>query len=777
MFRKQSQSLPFSEYEPFWQKRWEESKIFHSDPLPNTVNWVVIELPPFANGSLHLGHVRNYVMGDVSARFRRMAGYNVLYTSGFDSYGLPNELAARENGRHPQNLAEDVMDEMRRDFLRLGLSHDTRRIIGYHEPQYYRWVQWVFLKLYEQGLAYKQEGLVNWCESCCLTLADSLVEQGNCWRCGNKVEIRTMSQWLVNESVFADEMLQGLAELKNWPAKIKRIHRDWIGRREGATVRFNLKEANELEFSVFIPHPVLLPGAGFIALAPIHPLVTLLSEKGLISAEILKDIENFRKSGFSTRQLLTASGAPADLPSLELGVSALNPITGSELPLIISPALDLRTNNGITVGFPAHIRADNAFAQQFGIEPKQVLSFTQTNVDKTLFDWDESWIMLVPPVLKGLPASEAKAEIIKILKHNEKGEISVSYRLRDWNIARQRYWGPPVPIIFCPVCGTLPVPEDSLPVVLPYDVDFNGDGNPLEKSPEFVHTTCFKCGSAARRETDTLEAYSSPWWYHWNCKRMSTDYPFDKEEASWWHPVDLMIGGEDQARTCFFHIRMMTRALQRADIVEYDEPVDTLLAIGMVKANGKKMSKSAGNAVDPFSLIAKYGTDTLRLSLMAGAAPESDLNWSDVNLGQIFAFLNKVWHFGKLIAAQDISFKKIYASAQIDENYSLSRKLSHQLQTAIQRTTEAYCHNNYHLAASNLIFLFSKIETYFEEAISRRGALDERDVNTVTIAFDSFLRMLAPLCPHISEQLWAECHGEGFIAEADWVKNIIQAKK
>ena len=440
MIREQSQILPFSEYEPFWQNRWEEAKIFQTDPLPHSPNWVVIELPPFANGSLHLGHVRNYVMADVSARFRRMAGYNVLYTSGFDSYGLPNELAARENGRHPQDLAEEVMDEMRRDFLRLGLSHDTRRIIGYHEPQYYRWVQWVFIKLYEQGLAYKQNGLVNWCESCSLTLADSLVEQGNCWRCGNKVESRTMAQWLISESVFAEEMLEGLPKLTNWTAKIKKIHTDWIGRRAGATIRFNLKEADNLEFEIFVNHPVLLPGAGFISLAPIHSLVTILSDKGLISAEILEEIGRLRKSGLAARDLLTGNIQPAEFPVIKLGVSAINPITGNDLPLVISFALDLRTNDGIAIGFPAHIRTDNAVARQIGIEPEQVLQSAKPDEKKSLFDWDETWTMLFPTELKDRPASEAEPEIIKLLEAKGKGKTSVSYRLRDWNIARQRYW-------------------------------------------------------------------------------------------------------------------------------------------------------------------------------------------------------------------------------------------------------------------------------------------------------------------------------------------------
>jgi leucyl-tRNA synthetase len=783
MIREQAQSLPFSDYEPFWQNRWEESKIFQTDPLPDQPNWVVIELPPFANGSLHLGHVRNYVMADVSARFRRMAGYNVLYTSGFDSYGLPNELAAMEKGRHPQDLAEEVMAEMRRDFLRLGLSHDTRRIIGYHEPQYYRWVQWVFLKLYELGLAYKQEGQVNWCKSCSLTLADSLVEQGRCWRCGSDVETRTMEQWLINESAFADEMLEGLPKLKNWSDKIKKIHVGWIGRREGATVRFNLKEAAEVEFSVFINHPALLAGAGFIALAPMHSLVTLLGEKNLLPAEILKKLQHFRESGFAVRPFSAGSSQAFEFPPVQLGVSAINPLTGEEVPLIVSFAHDLRTNNGITVGFPAHIRADNALTQELGIESRQVLKpAAGKSKTESSFDWNESWIMLAPAELEGISAEAGKAEIIKILAEKGSGEASVNYRLRDWNIARQRYWGPPIPIIFCPACGVLPVPEESLPIVLPYDVDFTGDGNPLEKSPAFVHTTCFKCGGAARRETDTLEAYSSPWWYHWNCKGMTTENPFDKQEASWWQPVDLMIGGEDQARTCFFHIRMMARALKRAGVVEYDEPVDTLLAIGMVKTDGKKMSKSAGNTVEPFALVGKYGTDSLRLSMMAGASPESDLNWSDVNLKQTYAFLNKVWNFGKLLSAQQpeqpsISFEKMSGDERIDESYSLSRKLARQMQTAVERTTDAYCRNNFHLAASNLSFLFSRIETYFEEAISRRGSLDERDLKTLAVAFNGFLRMLAPLCPHLAEQLWSECRGQNFIAQACWVKNVLPGEK
>jgi leucyl-tRNA synthetase len=698
----------FDDIEPKWQHRWEEARIFQTEPVEGLPNSVVIELPPFANGSLHLGHVRNYAMGDVYARFRRMAGFNVLYTSGFDSFGLPNELAAQELRRHPKKVAEEVMAEMRRDFVRLGLSHDTRRIIGNHDEGFYGWVQWVFLKLYEQGLAYRQRYPVLWCPSCEITLADSLALGGNCWRCGTAVETRSLEQWLVREAVFADDMLASLDRLKRWPSRIKRIHADWIGRREGAEVRLAVAGCVDTFISAFVAEPGKLPHAVSIELAPEHPLIGKLAGEGKLRTDVLEGIGRISRHSRAEGQ-----------ERIPLGVDAIYPLSGSLLPIAVSAALDLRTLDGVAVLFAANV-----------------------------------------------PSGDA-AQVLQELELQNAGGPAVRYRLRDWNIARQRYWGPPIPIIHCAICGAVPVPEEDLPVLLPLDVNMEGRGNPLESHPTFASTVCPRCGGAARRDCDTLETYCSPWWYHWNAKRIATLNPFDKDEARLYMPVDVMIGGEDQARTCFFHLRVVARAMKQAGVVELDEPIDTLIAIGMVKAGGRKMSKSEGNTVDPKAMIARYGADALRLSILAAAAPESDFNWSDSSVRRAHSFLNRVFRWC-MAMAREVRLDALSPEARIDAGYSLTRKLSRQTETATARVTESMCQNMFHLAASNMETLFERIEEYAEEAVKRRKALDARDREALAVAASIFLRMLAPLCPHLAEECWNVMGGNGMIAQAPW---------
>ena len=691
----------FSEIEPKWQRRWEEAGLFHSEPESGRENCVVIELPPFANGSLHLGHVRNYAMGDVYARFRRMSGFNVLYTSGFDSFGLPNELAAQELRRHPKEVAEEVMAGMCRDFVRLGLSHDTRRIIGNHDEGFYGWVQWVFLKMFEQGLAYRQRYPVLWCPSCEITLADSLALGGRCWRCGTAVETRPLEQWLVREAVFADDMLASLDRLKRWPSQIKRIHADWIGRKQGVEVQFPIDGSPEV-VTVFLAEPGRLAAVDSIEIAPEHPVIKSLESSGRLTPETLKRI-----------------GRSSDSARISLDVNALHPLTNACIPIFVSAALDLRTYDGVALTYDASVGAADS------------------------------------------------ASVIQDLSDRHAGRPVVRYRLRDWNIARQRYWGPPIPIIHCPTCGAVAVPEKDLPVLLPLDIDLDWRGNPLERHPTFAAATCPKCGGEARRDTDTLETYCSPWWYHWNAKRMATTNPFDKEEARLYMPVDVMIGGEDQARTCFFHLRMVARAMKQAGVVELDEPIDTLIAIGMVKAGGRKMSKSEGNAVDPKDIITRYGADALRLAILAAAAPENDFNWSEDGVRRAYSFLNRAFRWCTRVAPS-VRLDDLAPDARIDAAYSLSKKLARQCETAIARVTDSMGQNMFHLAASNLEMMFGRIEEYEEEVVKRRKALDARDRTALGVAMSAFLRMLTPFCPHVAEECWSALGGDGMIAQARW---------
>lgn len=746
-------SYSFADIETYWQDRWEEARIFHYEPLPGKKNWLIMELPPFANGSLHMGHLRNYSMGDANARFRRMMDFNVLYTSGFDSFGLPNELAAREAQCHPKLLAEEVMAEMRQQFIRMGLSHDTRRIIGYHEEEYYRWVQWVFLKLLENGFAYRKLSPVNWCEHCQTTLADSLAEGGKCWRCHVPVESRPVKQWFISESNFAEELLQGLERLDRWPAKIKQIHRDWIGRREGLDVQFALAPDKSFFLNVFLPQPELLPAVTFIVVSPEHPLLPWMISRGYTGEAALESIRKRTHEAVSTTLM------------------ALHPLTEKQLPVTISSSLDLSFNADVLAGCPAHVRADARMALLLGLEAAPVLCAPDGAGPGSAFEWNERWLYCCGGELDGMSVPLGRSHILQKIESAGVGRKTVRYRLRDWNIARQRYWGPPVPVVHCSVCGIVPVPEDQLPVRLPMDISMQGEGNPLANDSEFVHTQCPRCAAPAQRDTDTLEAYSSPWWYHWNGKGNSTFDPFDRGESRLYVPVALMIGGEDQARTCFFHVRMMARALKQSGTVDYEEPIDTLLAIGMVKAGGRKMSKSEGNTVSPAAMIEQYGADAVRFGILSGAAPESDLNWSDMLIRQAYAFLQNVWRFGMRTSSL-LQVNLCSRDVRIDSNYSLSRKLARQLETAIVRTTGALEQNRFHLAATNVQFLFKRIEEYESEAVERHGTLDQRDREVLSSAMSVFLRLLTPLCPHITEELWRRFGGSGFIAQAAWPESV-----
>ncbi len=499
------ESFPFGEFEPEWQDQWEQARIFQYEPptIPGTRKWNLMELPPFANGKLHLGHVRNYVMADVSARYRRMCGFLVLYTSGFDSFGLPSELAALEEGRHPADLSEEVIQQMRSDFRRLGLSHDTRRVIGYHEEIYYRWVQWVFLRLFEHGYAYRKKAPLPWCPLCRCTLADSLCEGGICWRCKQPVETRTIAQWFIKESEFAEELVQSLDSLHEWPLKIRKIHADWIGRREGAMLKFRIDENPMVEFAAFLPNPESLPAIRAVLVSADHPLLDDLSRAGLVDDAVLERVADARRASVAGDHFRALSArAQGDVTGIDLGLLARHPLLDAPVPIMVLAELDLRFQEGAMLLCPAHVRGDAKIAESLGlpIEP-----------------------------LPAPSASDRAAWIARLLE-NDSGSQAIRYRLRDWNIARQRYWGPPVPIIHCGYCGEVAVPDSDLPVQLPADVDLNSP-NPLRDHSRFRATTCPRCGGPAERDTDTLEAYSSPWWYQWNAKGTTTESPFDLVES------------------------------------------------------------------------------------------------------------------------------------------------------------------------------------------------------------------------------------------------------
>ncbi|HEX3147664.1 MAG TPA: class I tRNA ligase family protein [Gemmataceae bacterium] len=763
MNRPKAPGYPFEAVERNYQMRWEVEGMFRADRDDRKQKWFIVELPPFANGRLHLGHVRNYVIADVDARFRRMAGFNVLYTTGFDSFGLPNELASREEGVHPRDLAERCMASMRADFVRLGLGHDTRRICGYHEPPFYRWVQWVFNELVRAGHAFRQQSRVNWCPTCELSLADSLVENGRCWRCRQAVVSRLTKQWFVDETVFADSMLDGTAGLEGWPDSVKTVQADWIGRREGIEVQFTIAGRADLSVAVFLEEPALLPAITFVSVSLQHPILAELRTAGLLTTVEMSGLDAFDERTLATRESRKQSLSQSE--AFQLTAKVVNPLTHEAIPLVV---LDLiESADGVMAGCSGHNRVARRVAAALNLPSTTILKSPSHLRSEDPADYGADWVMQAP--WEGKTLDEGRREILHALLAIGQGKPSVRYRLRHWNIARQRYWGTPVPVVHCPACGAVPVPDAELPVVLPLNVELGDANNPLELHEDFVRASCPKCGALARRDTDTLEAYSSPWWFLWHCRDLDNDLPFHPPSVDYWMPVDFMVGGIDQARSCFFHARMMARALTALGHLAHDEPIDYLLAIGMVKQSGQKMSKSARNQVNPDQLIAAYGADALRFGVMAAAAPENDLNWSDRCVQRASAFLNEVWNF--FHARQETLSANTSGLPEANLRTAAAsrrRKLQSWLDTAVERITLNYARHEPHLAAKNVMYLFERLTQFDREARAPEGALAPHDLVALGGAAKALLKLMTPLVPHIVEELWRLCGERDLINRARW---------
>ncbi len=710
---------PFGEIEARWQQRWDDAKVFEASVEPGDPKWYVMELPPFANGTLHLGHVRNYAIADASARFHRQLGARVLYTTGFDTHGLPNEIAARDAGCRPKALADATVVTMTAQFRRLGLSHDTRRITDYGDPRFYRWVQWVFARLLEGGFAYRARRDVSWCAGCESSVEDGLIADDlGCWRCGGTLEVRPLSQWFVRETVWAESVLAGLDGLDRWPEAVKAVQARYVGRVEGLTARLRI-EGYDVEVEVFADRPELLADADRLEVAPDHPLIGLLRDAGALPADVAQQVTELGRTqprGFDRE---VRRDTYAHRATVALGVGAAHPLGGPPLPVVVvSPWTG-------EVGLAA-------FGAGAG---------------------DPSGPELDPPER---PVTAAVEPVVR-------------YRMGDWPFSRQRYWGAPVPVVHCDRCGPLPVPDSELPVLLPLDVDLSAGGNPLVGRDDFVATTCPSCRGAARRDTETLGAYSSPWWYLWSAKAPDAEDPFADGEARLWQPVDLMVGGVEQSTTCFFHARTMARSLTALGVVDREEPIDEVLAIGMVRAAGRKMSKSAGNSVGVVDLLDRYGADAVRLAVLAAASPTSDFEWSTASVARERAWLTAVWRFvtereGELAAAAGAGG----GGGGGDGSSKLRRSLAGWVGTAVAKATAGMHRNAFHLVAKDLRFLFDRLQQFDTAARRRSDHLAADDGRALAVGVRALVQMLAPLAPHLAEELWRTLGEQDLLAAGGW---------
>lgn len=744
----------FEDIEKKWQKAWEEQKIFETTKDPNRKKFYVLEMFPYPSGDPHMGHVKNYVIGDVIARYFIRRGYNVLHPMGFDAFGLPAENAAIQHGIHPAVWTYEKIDRMREVLKQLGITYDWRREVITCDPGYYKFTQWFFLQFYKNGLAYKKEGPVNWCPSCATVLANEQVIDGVCERCGTPVEKKLLNQWYFRITKYAEALLEEMKLLGNWPEKVLIMQRNWIGKSEGANIDFFQPDLKR-KISVFTTRPDTLFGVTFFVLAPEHPLVEQLV-KGTPKEE---EVRKF-KERISKKSEIERTSDISDKEGLALGKDVIHPITGQRIPIWIADYVLLEYGSGAVMGVPAHDERDFAFAKKYGLPIIPVIQPPEGSWNGECYPGDG--VMINSGAFSGLFSGEGKKRIIAFLKEKGLGDAAVSYRLRDWLISRQRYWGAPIPIIYCEKCGEVPVPEEDLPVLLPENVDFHPTGpSPLALCESFVNTTCPKCGGPARRETDTMDTFvCSSWYYLRYCSPWEKDKPFDPEDVKYWMPVDQYIGGVEHAILHLLYSRFFTKVLNDLGFIPFREPFTNLFAQGMVTKDGAKMSKSKGNTVSPREIIQKYGTDTVRLFILFAGPPELDMEWSDQGVEGAFRFLNRVWNMAKEII--DLQSDQ---QTSCNENWmkNLERKV-HQTIFKVDRDTKERFHFN--TAISAIMELVNELSESLR--FLKEKGVHPKERNLMVWALKQMTSVLNPFAPHLTEEIWSLLGEKSFLSLASW---------
>ncbi|MBD3671225.1 MAG: leucine--tRNA ligase, partial [Gammaproteobacteria bacterium] len=617
------------------QQYWEEHNSFRAVEDASREKFYCLSMFPYPSGRLHMGHVRNYTIGDVISRYQRMQGRNVLQPMGWDAFGLPAENAAMKNNVPPASWTYENIDYMRGQLKRLGFGYDWEREIATCTPEYYRWEQWLFTRLFEKGLVYKRTAPVNWCPNDLTVLANEQVIDGCCWRCDTPVERREIPQYFMKITDYADELLKGLDKLEGWPDKVRTMQKNWIGRSEGVEVHFGLAEGSEA-LKVFTTRPDTLMGVTYVAVAAEHPLALSGATN---NPELLDFIEECKH-----QETAEAAMETMEKRGMDTGLKAIHPLTGEQVPIYVANFVLMGYSEGAVMAVPAHDQRDWEFAHKYGLPIKQVIAPADgSEVDLGEGAYTEKGVLVESGDFTGKTSREAFDAIAQALADAGKGCKRVNFRLRDWGVSRQRYWGCPIPIINCPDCGEVPVPENQLPVVLPEEVSFDGVGSPIKKMPEFYETTCPRCGGKAERETDTFDTFMESSWYYARYTSPDNEQAMLDERAKQWLPVDQYIGGEEHAILHLLYARFFHKLLRDEGLVDSDEPFTNLLTQGMVLKDGSKMSKSKGNTVDPQALVEEYGADTARLFTMFAAPPEQSLEWNDAGVEGAFRFLKRVW--------------------------------------------------------------------------------------------------------------------------------------
>jgi leucyl-tRNA synthetase len=749
--------------EPKWQRQWAEKNLYKTSFDESLKKFYCLEMFPYPSGKIHMGHVRNYAIGDVIARYKRMRGHNVLHPMGWDAFGLPAENAAIKHGVHPSKWTYENIAYMKGQLNKLGLSYDWDREVTTCSPEYYRWNQWFFIRMLEKRIAYRKSSYVNWCPSCETVLANEQVIDTRCWRCDSVVVQKELFQWFLRITQYADELLAACDELTGWPEKVVLMQKNWIGKSYGVEVDFGIEGSDE-RIRIFTTRPDTLFGATFVCLSPPHPL----------SAQLVRDTAEL--------EAITAQYGKADEKlGLFTGRYCINPVNEERIPIYIANFVLMEYGTGAIMSVPAHDQRDFDFAKKYGLTIRQVIEPAaregldpagksgQPQGPPLQAAYEDEGVLVNSESFSGMRSDAAREKIAKYLDAKGLGKKVVNYKLRDWGISRQRYWGTPIPVVYCDKCGIVAVPEKDLPVILPEDVRFTGKGgSPLLESPSFLETACPACGGKARRETDTMDTFVDSSWYFIrycfgkNEPALDTKMKSMSAELGYWMPVDQYIGGVEHAVLHLLYSRFFTRVIRDLGITGCSEPFSNLLTQGMVIKDGAKMSKSKGNVVDPDYLIDRYGSDTSRLFSLFAAPPEKDLDWSDKGVEGAYRFLARVWSL--VFKSRDVLKGTGAAAAPRRPEAALSEEARRILrkthQTIRKVTSDIEKEYHFNTAIAALMELVNEV-TGFEP---RSGA----DREVLKSAVENTLLLLAPFTPHIAEELWEAIGNGPFIAERQW---------
>ena len=752
-----------------WNLKWDKNKTNNLEKDKSLPKYYCLEMFPYPSGEPHMGHARNYTIGDVLARFYSRKGYNVLHPMGFDAFGLPAENAAIKSGIHPKESTFKNINKMNTALQKLGMTYDFKNEVITCEPEYYKWTQWLFLLLYKMNLAEKKAGPVNWCNSCQTVLANEQVINGRCERCDSEVVRKNLSQWYFKITKYAQALLDDMKNLTGWPEKVLTIQKNWIGRSEGARINFRLTDNDEIiDIPVFTTRPDTVFGVTFFILAPEHPLV----DKIVTDPGIKGDIKKLKEKISKQTDIERGSSEIEKLGKFT-GRYVENPLNNEKIPVWIANYVLSDYGTGAIMAVPAHDERDFDFANKYNIEIREVISASGKPSDKIKEVYAGEGIMVNSGNYTGFKSREGKNKIIDFLVKNHIGSAEINYKLKDWLISRQRYWGAPIPIVYCEKCGIVPVSENDLPVILPYNVDFKPTGlSPLAYIDEFVNTSCPVCGGKAKRETDTMDTFvCSSWYFLRYCSPNENSAPFDKEDARYWMPVDQYIGGIEHATMHLIYSRFVTKVLCDAGLIDFNEPFTRYYPHGVVALGGQKMSKSKGNIVNPSEIYNKYGSDTLRLYILFVGPADSIVDWSDSGVEGSYRFLGRFWR----LINQNINNLKIHGylkkreNPDLNKDYLLSDSIAlekeyyRKLHKTIKKVTEDILRFNFNTAISAIMELVNIMYKYNDEVRP-----DEANQALIYEATEKAILLISPIAPFISEELWHRFNKKFSVHEVSW---------